>query len=155
MDCFSICSSCCSVVWVKKVSRIENMPSATYRDLILFYSILFYSRLCPSTAGSSPLPESSIFLCPLLFLSIPLPVAPQCHFSNNVLVFQLILHPLSATPLLIVHLLSFIQAMWPAHFHFVLVLYWTMSVTLLLCLVMVLLTLSFSLTLNIFLSMAC
>ena len=65
-----------------------------------FYSILFnpfYSRLCPSTAGSSPPPESSIFLCPLLSLSIPLPVAPQCHLSNDVLVFQLILLPLSAT----------------------------------------------------------
>ena len=51
---------------------------------VLFYSILFYSRLCPSTAGSSPPPESSIFLCPLLSLSIPLPVAPQCHLSNDV-----------------------------------------------------------------------
>ena len=28
----------------------------------LFIRILFYSRLCPSTAGSSPPPESSIFL---------------------------------------------------------------------------------------------
>ena len=63
----------------------------------LIYYILFYSRLCPSTAGSSPPPESSIFLCPLLSLSIPLLVAPQCHLSNDVLVFRLILHPLSAT----------------------------------------------------------
>ena len=61
---------------------------------ILFY---IYSRLCPSTAASSPLPESSNFLCPLLFLSIPLPVAPQCHLSNDVLVFRLILSPLSAS----------------------------------------------------------
>ena len=65
--------------------------------LLSHYSILFYSRLCPSTAGSSPPPESSIFLCPLLSLSIPLPVAPQRHLSNDVLVFRLILHPLSAT----------------------------------------------------------
>ena len=63
---------------------------------ILFYSILFYSRLCPSTTGSSPPPESSISLCPLLSLSIPFLVAPQCHLSNDVLVFRLILHPLSA-----------------------------------------------------------
>ena len=63
----------------------------------LFYSILFYSRLCPSTAGSSPPPESSIFLCPLLSSSTPLLVAPQCHLSNDVLVFRLILHPLSAS----------------------------------------------------------
>ena len=90
--------------------------------------ILFYSTLCPSTAGSSPLPEFSNFLCPLLSLSIPLPVAPQCHLSNDVLVFQLILHALSSV-LLIVHRLSFILAMCPAHFHFALVTYWTMPVT--------------------------
>ena len=62
-----------------------------------FGAILFYSILCPSTAGSSPPPESSIFLCPLLSLSIPLPVAPQCHLSYDVLTLRLILHPLSAT----------------------------------------------------------
>ena len=56
--------------------------------------------------------------------------------------------------LLIVHLLSFILAMCPAHFHFVLVMYWTMSVTLVLCLMMVFRILSFSLTLSIFLSIA-
>ena len=39
--------------------------------------ILFYSRLCPSTTGNSSPPESSNFLCPLLSLSILLPVAPQ------------------------------------------------------------------------------
>ena len=68
-------------------------------DVILWfvYSNLFYSRLCLSTAGSSPPPESSIFLCPLLSSSIPLLVSPQCHLSNDVLVFRLILHPLSAT----------------------------------------------------------
>ena len=45
--------------------------------------------------------------------------------------------------LLIVHLLSFIGAMCPAHSHFVLVTYWTMSVTLVLCLMVVLRILSF------------
>ena len=60
-------------------------------------TILVYSRLCRSTTGSiSPL-ESAIFLCPLLSSSIPLLVAPQCHLSNDVLVFRLIIHPLSAT----------------------------------------------------------
>ena len=44
-----------------------------------------------------PLPESSSFLCPLLSLSIPLPLAVQCHLSNDSLVFQLILCPLSTT----------------------------------------------------------
>ena len=57
----------------------------------VFYSVLFYSRLCPSTAGSSPPPGSSNFLCFLLSLFIPLPAAPQCHLSNDVLVFQLML----------------------------------------------------------------
>ena len=52
--------------------------------------ILFYFRLCPSTARSSLPPETSSFLCPLLSLSIPLPVAPQCHLSNDGRVFQLI-----------------------------------------------------------------
>ena len=80
-------------------------------------SILFYSVLCPSTAGRGPPPESSNCLCPLLSLSIPLLVAPQCHLSNDVLVFRLILHP--ATVLLIVHLFSFIRAMCKAHFLFV------------------------------------
>ena len=40
--------------------------------------------------------------------------------------------------LLIVHLLSFVRAMCPAHFHFVLVTYWTMLATLVLCLMVVL-----------------
>ena len=64
---------------------------------ILFYSVLFYSSMRPSTAGSNPPPESSNFLCSLLSLSISLHVAPQCHLSNDVLGFQLILRPLSAT----------------------------------------------------------
>ena len=54
--------------------------------------------------------------------------------------------------LLIVHLLSFIRAMCPAHFHFVLVTYWTKPVTLVLCLMMVLRILSLSLALRMFLS---
>ena len=56
--------------------------------------------------------------------------------------------------LLIVHLLSFIWVMCPAHFHFILVLHWTMSVTLVLWIMMMLRILSFSVTFSIFLSMA-
>ena len=73
------------------------------RSCDLSYSILFYSRLCPSTAIKAlyqsppsfsvlhyPCPYRSLlphnvtspFLCPLLSLSIPLPVAPQCHLSD-------------------------------------------------------------------------
>ena len=50
--------------------------------------IPFYSRLCPPQEVG--LRQSSNFLCPLLSLSILFPVAPQCHLSNDVLVFQLI-----------------------------------------------------------------
>ena len=71
---------------------------------MLCYAMLCYAMLCYSILGcvlplqeSSPLPEPSIFLRPLLSLSIPLPVAPQCHLSNDILVFRLILHPLSDT----------------------------------------------------------
>ena len=79
-----------------EANRKQNLLGP-FSHTVLFCSFLFYSRLCPSTAGSSPPPESSNFLCPLLSLSIPLPVAPQCHLSYNTLVFRLILHPLSAT----------------------------------------------------------
>ena len=54
------------------------------RKHLLSFIILFYSRLCPCTAGSSPAPESPNFVYPCLSLSIPLPVAPQCHLSNDV-----------------------------------------------------------------------
>ena len=134
------------VVVVGQHESPQEMLSCPMRQTLdqdTLLSILFYSRLCPSTVGSSPPPESSIFLCPLLSLSIPLPVAPQCHLSNHVLVFRLILHPFSATVFLIVHLLFFIPAMCPAHFHFVLVTCWTMSVTLVLCLMVVTRILSF------------
>ena len=103
----------------------------------MFYFGLFYSRLCPSTARSSPPPKASNFLCPLLSLSIPLPVVPQCHLSNGVLVFQPMFF-ICHSVLLIVHLLSFIRVMCPAHFHFALVKYRTMSVTLVFCLMMLL-----------------
>ena len=64
---------------------------------VVKYSILFYSGLCPATAGSSCLPESSNSLCPLRPLSMPIFVAPQCHPWKDVLVFQLICRTLSAT----------------------------------------------------------
>ena len=89
-------------------------------------TILFYSRLCPFTAGSSPPPESTNFLCPLLPLSILLPIAPQCHLSNDVFSLPTDLTPfICHSVLLIVHLLSCIWATCTAHFHFALVTYWT------------------------------
>ena len=100
--CICTCSVQMSMFHMEKRSRntlitiITIIISPCSRN-ILFYSIILYSRLCHSTAGSSPPPKSSNFLCPLLTLSIPFPVAPQCHLSNDVLAFRLILHPLSAT----------------------------------------------------------
>ena len=97
-------------------------------------SILFYSRLCPSTAGSRPLRVLHLSLC----FAILVHIAPCCptmsslqrRFGLSTDLKPSICHSL----FLIVHLLSFIQAMCPAHFHFILVTYWTMSVTLVLCL---------------------
>ena len=53
-----------------------------------------------------------------------------------------------------IHQLSIIQAMCPAHSHYTLFTYWSISVTLVLCLMMVQQILSFSLTFISFLSMA-
>ena len=143
---------------IEKAEQREELPSLwktpSKHKSLLSAPILFYSNLCPSTAGSNPPPESSNFLCPLLSLSRLLPVAPQCHLSNDILVFQLILHPLSATVLLIVHRPSIIfhsgdvSSPFPFCFGYVLD-----YVTLVLCLMMVRI-LSFSSTLSIFLSMA-
>ena len=58
----------------------------------------FCSKLGPFPAESSPPPVSSTFLCPLLSLPRLFPAAPRCYLSNDVLVFQLILHLLSAGP---------------------------------------------------------
>ena len=125
------------------------------RCAISYHSILFYSRLCPSTAGSSPAPESSNLLCPLLSLSKPLPVAPTMSYLQPRFGLPTDLTSfISYSLLLTVPLLSFIRAMCPAHFHFVLVTYWTMSVTLVLCLMVVFWILSFCLALSIFFSMA-
>ena len=97
-------NSSLSSIWLGTLSAAHTLGNGTNSFSVQLgtrsaadYSILFYSRLCPSTAGSSPPPESSIFFCPLLSSSIPLLAAPQCHLSNDVLVFRLILHPLSAT----------------------------------------------------------
>ena len=78
------------------ICALERSGTWSRKSYRRFYSILCYSRLCSSPAGSSPLPESN-FICPLLSLSIPLPVAPQYHLSDEVLVFRLISRPLSST----------------------------------------------------------
>ena len=85
------------IQWTQQ-SQLDELDFADDQALlsVSHAQILFYSRLCSYTVGSSPPPES-IFLCPLPSLSIPLPVAPLCHFSNDVFVFQLISRLLYAT----------------------------------------------------------
>ena len=140
---------------------IEKMcsPPVQYRaceDIysILFCSILFHSRLCSSTVGSSPPP---VFHLSLSF-AILIHTAPCCPTMSSLQRRFGLLADLTPSVchsvLLIVHLLSFTRAMCPAHFHFLLVTYWTMSVTLVLCLMAMLRILSFSLTLSILLFIA-
>ena len=89
------------MVVVVSSSSGSSAAAAALELSILFYSILGCVLLLQEVAPPPPLPtpESSIFLCPLLSLSIPLPVVSQCYLSNAVLVFRQILHihPLSAT----------------------------------------------------------
>ena len=100
--------------------------------------------LCPSTAGNIP---QTVFHRSLSS-SIQLLVAPRFGLLAD-------LRPsVCHSVLLIVHLLYFIRAMCPAHFHLVLVTYWTMSVTLVLCLMVELRILSSSLTSSILLYIA-
>ena len=89
------------------------------------FSIHFYSisRPCPSIAQNSPPPGSSNFLCPSLSLSIPLPVAPQCHFSNQD--FGL---PTDLMPFIFGRFVQPISILYWI---------WTVSVTLILCLLTV------------------
>ena len=87
------------------------------------WTILFYSRLCPSTAGCA------IVLHLSLSFAVLVHTAPCCQAMQSLQrrfglptdLTSFVCHSM----LLIVHLLSFIRAMCPAHFHFVLVDVWT------------------------------
>ena len=87
----------------------------------LFVAFLFHlsPRLCPSTVGCSPPSVSSIVLC-LLFSCSLVPFFLVMSFCHLLLGRPLDLFPLlgchSVQPL--VHLLSFILAICPAHLHF-------------------------------------
>ena len=74
----------------------------------LISAVLFYCRLCPSTAGSSPPPESSNFLCPLLSLSKPLLfphiVSPTTFWSSSWPYTLYLLLCASNSPSIIFHL---------------------------------------------------
>ena len=89
---YSLCQACLSTVTQESGHQLWPRQVQAPHCWILFYSILFCSllfssRLCPSTAGSSPLPESFNFVCLLLSMSILLLVAPECHLSKVILVF--------------------------------------------------------------------
>ena len=68
----------CSIPLLKQ-TLLSRMQKHSFQSIdrkhTIYCFILFCSRLCPSTAGSNPPSESSNFLCPLLSLSILLPVA--------------------------------------------------------------------------------
>ena len=118
-----------------------------------FYSVLFLAM----SFHCKKKPSARVLHLSLSF-AIPVHTNPCCPTMSSLQRHSGL--PTDLTPsvchsvLLTVHLLSFIQVMCPAHFHFVLVTYWTMSVTLALCLTMVLQILSFGLTLSILLSIA-
>ena len=121
--------SCCIVFYsiLKAVScHCRKYPSARVIQLSLSFAVLVHTTPCCPTM--SPLQRR---------YGLPADLTPFIFHSV----------------LLIVHLLSFIRAMCPVHFHFLLVSFWTMSVTLVLCQILVLRILSFSLTLIISLSM--
>ena len=67
-----------------------------YRTIsyILFYSILGCVLPLQEVALRQSHPSFSVLCYPRPYRSL---FDPQCHLSNDVLVFQLILHPLSAT----------------------------------------------------------
>ena len=83
---------------------------------ILFYSILFFSRPYPSTAGGCPPPE------PPTLLVHTTPCCPTMSCLQRRICLPTDLKPfICHSVLLMVHLLSFIRTMCPAHFHFTLV----------------------------------
>ena len=81
------------IVWAKLKTTATTANMEMTNIFIQPYYLLIYSRLCPSTAGSS---SSSVFQLSLSFAVFG-PVAPQCHFSNDVLAFKLTLRPLTST----------------------------------------------------------
>ena len=72
----------------------------------IFCSTLLCSSLCPSTAGSSPPPESSSFVFPSLSLSFLPPVAPQ-FISPTMLGL-----PTDFTPFVICHSMPWMIHLW-------------------------------------------
>ena len=101
-----------------------NQPTTNQKRRYMYdgcmsaHGILLYSRLCLFTAGSSPLQEYFSFRCPLLSLFIPFATAPHCPLHNDVLIFQLILRPSSATQCFYSSSCFIIREMCPSHFHF-------------------------------------
>ena len=135
---------------------ILSFNSCTFITSSEEISILF----CSVLGCVLPLQEVALLQNPLTFSVLCYPCPNRSMLPHNVISPTTLWSSTDLTRsichsvLVIVHLLSFIRAMCPAHFHFALVTYWTLRVTLVLCLIMLLQILSFSLTLSIFLSMA-
>ena len=130
----------------------EQHASVSQRRIYIFYSVLGCVLPLQKVALRQSLPSFSVLCYSRPYRSL-LPhniISPTTFWSSDDLT-RSVCHSV----LLLVHLLSFIRAMCPAHFNFVLVTYWTMSVTLVLYLMLVLRILSFSLTVSILLSIAC
>ena len=66
--------------YIKQDSEPNTLPTRYSGPVsYLFYSVLFYSRLCPSTTGSSPPLESSIFLSFVILVH----TAPNCPTMSS------------------------------------------------------------------------
>ena len=111
----------------------------------IFLKILFYFILgCVLPLQDVALHQSPL-TCSVLCCSCPIcSLLPLMSSLQQRVGLPIVLAPfICHSVLLIVHLLSFLWVMCPAHFHFILVTYWTASVTLVPCLMMVLWILSF------------
>ena len=90
-----------TVSHIKYMDKMETMAPAEVclNGTLKFLSNIFYSiihwRLCPSTEGRGPQPESSNFLAPLLSLFMLL--LAIVSFLQDILVFHPILCPLIST----------------------------------------------------------
>ena len=141
----------------------RKQPSSRVLQLSLSFALLVHTTPCCPTMSSLQrrfgLPtDLTPFICHSCASNSPSVIFHLGHVShnvilfNNILVFQLILHPLSAMPLCasnspsIIFYLGDVSSPFPFHIAYVLDCVY-MYVTLVLCLMMVLQNLSFSLIL--------
>ena len=113
----------------------DYLAAQFFSSTQLFYSILGWVRPLQEVALRQSPPSFSV-RCFLVHTGLCCPTMPslQRRFGLPTDLAPFICHSV----LLIVHLSSFIRAMYPAHFNFVLVTYWTLVI----CLMMVCLLVS-------------